>query len=209
MKLLLIASLLALLSCSGEFNPGKGNNSLEVLSAKPDPSAGGLVVRVKNGLSQHKPDLSVEICALEKTGEKTDKKTQRSLCFDSVKTVKYDDQVIYFLSPALTRQLLEKIANGGEIAVLFNDSYSKSLIHWHCYENPSLRINKDTKSTQYFDITVTQINVASYSCLLGSLVLAQSLHNAHYGFRNLDNPFHTQPYLALTAQKSAYKQGFG
>jgi len=170
-NLLHIGVTLVMTAC-GEFIPGEGNNDLTAVSERPSVNAGGLVIRIKNALMQNKPDISVVVCAEKRQQEVTESDKhppkRENLCYGSHATVKFDAQVIYHLSKTLTDKLLEHAKNGGEISVKFNDSHSRSLSHWHCWHHPSVDVKSNTNLTQYVDITITQSNLLSYSCLVGS-----------------------------------------
>jgi hypothetical protein len=111
----------------------------------------GLLLTVKNSLHQHEPKLSVEICSPMENGTE--------YCLVNKKLIKYDQSQEFYVPV----EDLKKLMGGDKkITWRFNETYSNSLIHWHCYEKPDIQI--DLTKLNKADIKVTQINTASYSC---------------------------------------------
>lgn len=124
----------------------------------------GLLLEVTNRLGTHEPRLSVEVCSrsLENSQTRKPGEKQSRLCFVSESMVEYGETQNFYL-PAKDVQRLLSIGGTNSIQIRFNDDYSQSLIHWHCWEHPSTEI-ADAKGLTRFKVEATQINLASYSC---------------------------------------------
>ena len=145
--------LLLLLSC------GDNSNEIQKIPSKND---GGIAITLRNKLAQKEPDLKILVCATDDSDPKRDLKGKR-LCFDGGTVVKYDQQAIIHLDAHKTKQLFDKDPKH-RISFLFNDSSARAHVYWSCWEHSKNNINSDTGKTQYFEVTVTQSNLASYSC---------------------------------------------
>ncbi len=128
---------------------------LKVADKAADAYKKGLFLTIKNSLSTHEPKLSVELCsALENDSE---------FCLINKKVIKYDESVNYYISENDLKKLMDK---DNKIRWNFNETYSNSIIHWHCHENSGMKV--DSNKLNKAEVKVTQINNLSYSCVLVS-----------------------------------------
>lgn len=166
-RLLAICVIFIQLSCGvGLDDDERDDGKLSIKSSNPDAAKGGLAFKIKNRLVQHKPDLSIEVCAID--DDPTKKIEDRALCISNPQRVKYGAQTIFHVNKSQLEKLLLKNPKG-EITLRFNDTYSNSLVHWFCWEHPHISIDKSNKQTQSFGVTVTQSNNLSYSCRVKNL----------------------------------------
>lgn len=148
------------LSCGGgSFDQNSEHNDIERVDSLPDKTIGGLSITIKNSLAQHRPKLKFEVCSAN-TATTEDKK---DFCYASDVAVNYKDSAYFTINKGKLDELLK---NSDENAIMFRfkDSYSNSLVYWHCYDNVKTKIRTDTTVTQFLRVQVTQINSLSYSC---------------------------------------------
>ncbi len=113
-------------------------------------------MEVTNLLATHQPQLSVMVCSYNQD------KTRNQLCYVSDVLIAYQATGKFYLDQASFNNMLA-ISTNNAIQFEFNDTYSNSLIHWHCSENRSTQVLKPT-ALVHMVVTATQINILSYSC---------------------------------------------
>ena len=139
--------------------------TLVTANGNVDDYADGAHFHVSNFLAQHRPELSFSICSVSdhEPGEGRSDAHER-LCFVSESMIKFGESADFYL-PKQDLDRLLTVGNSSSFSVGFNDTYSRSLIHWYCWGHTRTKVS-DPNGLNKYNIEATQINMASYSCRL-------------------------------------------